>query len=146
MGANPHANGGILLRDLAMPDFQAYGVDVSRARGAVSAQDTWILGRFLRDVAKLNPHNFRIFGPDETQSNLLGAIFEKTNRQWGHLYGKYGRVYGAIGASFGFYAEMNISVRDGWKDIYLRAGMVFLIVMKRLSELLIRCLASMRSG
>jgi xylulose-5-phosphate/fructose-6-phosphate phosphoketolase len=81
MGANPHANGGILLRDLHMPDFRRHAVTVS-APGAVSAQDTLVLGEFLRDIVTLNPDNFRIFGPDETLSNLLGAVFEVTNRQW----------------------------------------------------------------
>jgi xylulose-5-phosphate/fructose-6-phosphate phosphoketolase len=83
MGANPHANGGILLRDLRMPDFHLHAVTVP-APGAVDAQDTMVLGKFLRDVAKLNAaeRNFRIFGPDETLSNLLGAVFEVTNRQW----------------------------------------------------------------
>ncbi|HQT89675.1 MAG TPA: phosphoketolase family protein [Acidiphilium sp.] len=83
MGANPHANGGILLHDLRMPDFRLHAVGVP-APGAVAAQDTLILGKFLRDTVKLNEptKNFRIFGPDETLSNILGAIFEVTNRQW----------------------------------------------------------------
>ena len=83
MGANPHANGGILLRDLRMPDFHDHAVSVP-SPGAVDGQDTVVLGRFLRDVAQLNKDhcNFRIFGPDETLSNLLGAVFEVTNRQW----------------------------------------------------------------
>ena len=83
MGANPHANGGALLRDLVMPDFRTHAVEV-RAPGGVMAQDTMVLGRFLRDVAALNatPRNFRIFGPDETLSNLLGAVFGATPRQW----------------------------------------------------------------
>src|SRR6185437_16230784 len=83
MGANLHANGGILLKDLRMPDFHDHAVHVP-SPGAVFGQDTMVLGKFLRDVAKLNhdKHNFRVFGPDETLSNLLGAIFETTNRQW----------------------------------------------------------------
>ena len=83
MGANPHANGGMLLRDLRMPDFHLHAVTVP-SPGAVDAQDTMVLGQFLRDVAKLNAaeRHFRIFGPDETLSNLLGAVFEVTNRQW----------------------------------------------------------------
>ena len=83
MGANPHANGGLLLRDLRMPDFRVHAVTVP-APGAVTAQDTLVLGEFLRDVATLNDskRNFRIFGPDETLSNLLGAVFEVTSRQW----------------------------------------------------------------
>lgn len=83
MGANPHTNGGLLLRDLAMPDFRTHAVKVS-SPGGILAQDTRILGKFLRDIAKMNQNerNFRIFGPDETLSNLLGAVFEVTNRQW----------------------------------------------------------------
>ena len=83
MGANPHANGGILLHDLRMPDFRDHAVHVP-SPGAVTGQDTMVLGKFLRDVATLNQErrNFRIFGPDETLSNLLGAVFEVTARQW----------------------------------------------------------------
>ena len=83
MGANPHANGGVLLRDLRMPDFRVHAVEVP-SPGAVTAQDTLVLGKFLRDVAVLNEaqRNFRIFGPDETLSNQLGAVFEVTSRQW----------------------------------------------------------------
>jgi xylulose-5-phosphate/fructose-6-phosphate phosphoketolase len=83
MGANPHTNGGLLLRDLRMPDFAVHAVTVP-APGAVDAQDTLVLGQFLRDVAKLNQEqrHFRLFGPDETVSNLLGAVFETTSRQW----------------------------------------------------------------
>ena len=83
MGANPHANGGLLLRDLIMPDFRSYAVNVP-SPGSVQAADTHVLGEFLRDVTKLNreQRNFRIFGPDETLSNRLNAVFEVTNRQW----------------------------------------------------------------
>jgi len=83
MGANPHANGGLLLRDLIMPDFRKYAVKVP-SPGSVNAADAHELGVFLRDVAKLNQEqrNFRIFGPDETLSNRLGAVFEVTKRQW----------------------------------------------------------------
>jgi xylulose-5-phosphate/fructose-6-phosphate phosphoketolase len=83
MGANPNANGGMLLRDLRMPDFTDYAVDVPKP-GTAGIGDTHVLGRFLRDVLKLNAEqrNFRIFGPDETMSNGLEAVFEVTNRQW----------------------------------------------------------------
>ncbi|MDR3691602.1 MAG: phosphoketolase family protein [Fimbriimonas sp.] len=83
MGSSPHTNGGSLLRDLHMPDFRDHAVDV-RSPGGVDAQDTLVLGTFLRDVVMLNQSraNFRIFGPDETLSNLLGAVFQSTNRQW----------------------------------------------------------------
>ena len=83
MGANPHANGGLLLRNLRMPDFQSYAVDVPTP-GIKGIGDTRVLGPFLRDVAQLNEEqrNFRVFGPDETMSNGLGALFEATDRQW----------------------------------------------------------------
>ena len=83
MGANPHANGGLLLRELQMPDFRQHALALP-APGAVQAQDTLVLGQFLREVVLANQaqRNFRIFGPDETQSNLLGAVFEATARQW----------------------------------------------------------------
>jgi xylulose-5-phosphate/fructose-6-phosphate phosphoketolase len=83
MGANPNANGGMLLRDLRMPDFTEYAADVAKP-GVPGIGDTHVLGRFLRDVLKLNgaQRNFRIFGPDETLSNGLEAVFETTNRQW----------------------------------------------------------------
>ena len=83
MGANPHANGGLLLRELRLPEFREYAVAVS-APGAGDAEDTRVLGRFLRDVIRLNqvPRNFRLFGPDETLSNRLDAVFEATERQW----------------------------------------------------------------
>src|SRR5579884_1917275 len=79
MGANPHANGGLLLRDLAMPDFRAYAVPVPRP-GTTTAEATRVVGAFLRDVIKMNPQNFRVMGPDETASNRLDALFEATDR------------------------------------------------------------------
>ena len=83
MGANPHANGGLLLRELRMPEFRDYAVAV-RSPGALDAEDTRVLGGFLRDVIRLNsePRSFRLFGPDETNSNRLNAVFEVTERQW----------------------------------------------------------------
>jgi xylulose-5-phosphate/fructose-6-phosphate phosphoketolase len=79
MGMNPHANGGLLLRDLRMPDFREYAVPVP-APGVETAEATRALGRMLRDTMKLNPDNFRVFGPDETASNRLNALFEVTER------------------------------------------------------------------
>ncbi|MBR6554951.1 MAG: phosphoketolase family protein [Clostridia bacterium] len=83
MGANPHANGGLLLRDLRLPDFREYGIDVP-APGGVEAQDMLVLGGYVRDVLDLNEKaaNFRVFGPDETMSNRLSKVFEVTNRNW----------------------------------------------------------------
>ncbi len=79
MGANPNANGGLLLRDLRMPDFRSYAIDVPKP-GNIVAESTRIMGNLLRDVIKLNPDNFRLMGPDETASNRLNAVFEVTDR------------------------------------------------------------------
>ncbi|HKX00242.1 MAG TPA: phosphoketolase family protein [Bryobacteraceae bacterium] len=81
MGANPHANGGILLKDLRMPDFRAYAIEVPKP-GVKPAESTRVLGNMLRDIVKMNQDagNFRVFGPDETASNRLGAVFEVTDR------------------------------------------------------------------
>ena len=79
MGANPHANGGILMRDLRLPDFRKYTVEVQKP-GSVEAEATRVQGQFLRDVLKLNDNNFRIFGPDETASNRWNAVFEVDKR------------------------------------------------------------------
>ena len=83
MGANPHANGGKLLKDLRMPDFREYGVDLPFP-GNVEAQDMKVLGTFVRDIYKLNQDakNFRSFGPDETSSNRLNPLFDVDNRSW----------------------------------------------------------------
>ena len=81
MSANPHANGGELLRDLRLPDFRDYAIAVARP-GTTTSEATRVLGGYLRDVIKMNPDNFRIVGPDETESNRLSAVFEATNRTW----------------------------------------------------------------
>lgn len=83
MGANPHANGGLLLENLRLPDFREYAVQVARP-GAETAEATRVLGVFFRDVMKLNlaAKNFRIFGPDETASNRLDAVYEVTDKVW----------------------------------------------------------------
>ena len=83
MGANPHANGGLLLKDLKMPDFRDYAVDVPKP-GQLVAEATRVMGAFLRDIMKLNMdrRNFRVMGPDETASNRLGSLFDVTNKTW----------------------------------------------------------------
>ncbi|HEX9880742.1 MAG TPA: phosphoketolase family protein, partial [Candidatus Binatia bacterium] len=83
MGANPHANGGVLLKELRMPDFHSYAVAVPQP-ATVTAEGTRVLGGFLRDIMKQNAEykNFRVFSPDETASNRLGALFEVTDRSW----------------------------------------------------------------
>jgi xylulose-5-phosphate/fructose-6-phosphate phosphoketolase len=81
MGANPHANGGLLLRELRLPDFRDYAVDVPEP-GASTSEATRVLGAWLRDVIRDNPVNFRLFGPDETESNRLGDVYEVTDKQF----------------------------------------------------------------
>jgi xylulose-5-phosphate/fructose-6-phosphate phosphoketolase len=81
MSANPHANGGTLLRDLVLPDFRAYAVEVPQP-AATTSEATRVLGRWLADVVRANPGTFRLFGPDETLSNRLGDVFAATERQW----------------------------------------------------------------
>lgn len=83
MGVNPHTNGGLLLKELKMPDFRDYSVNVPKP-GQVSAEPTRVMGTFLRDIMKLNSEtrNFRVMGPDETASNRLTALFEVTDRTW----------------------------------------------------------------
>jgi xylulose-5-phosphate/fructose-6-phosphate phosphoketolase len=83
MSANPHGNGGALMRPLRLPDFRAYAVPILQP-GAADSEPTRILGTFLRDVLRENApeRNFRVFGPDETASNRLGAVFEATDRAW----------------------------------------------------------------
>ena len=121
MGANPHANGGLLLRDLRMPDFRDYALKVPTP-GAVNGQDTMVLGKFLRDVAKLNEDqkNFRVFGPDETLSNLLGAVFEETNRQWDARTDKNDEFLAPAGRVLDSMLSEHQS--EGWLEGYLLTG------------------------
>jgi len=120
MGANPHANGGMLLRDLVMPDFRNYAVNVE-APGSVQAADTHELGVFLRDVAKLNreQRNFRIFGPDETLSNRLTAVFEVTNRQWDARVQDNDEFLALDGRVMEMLSEHQC---EGWLEGYLLTG------------------------
>jgi len=120
MGANPHANGGLLLRDLVMPDFRSYAVSVAKP-GTQNAEATRVLGGFLRDVMKLNAEskNFRVFGPDETASNRLEALYEVTEKQWmeptlaidEHL-SRHGRVL----------EMLSEHMCQGWLEGYLLTG------------------------
>ena len=81
MGKNPNANGGILLKELKVPNIDNYAVNVEKP-GAIEKEDMRVLGMFVRDIVKENPNNFRVFGPDETMSNRLSHVFEATNRSW----------------------------------------------------------------
>jgi len=120
MGANPHANGGRLLRDLRMPDFRDYAQKVPEP-GSGGPGDTHVLGRFLRDVAKLNDgeKNFRIFGPDETLSNGLEAVFEVTNRQWDTTTVKDDEFLAPTGRVMEMLSEHQC---EGWLEGYLLTG------------------------
>ena len=119
MGSNPHANGGLLLRDLVMPDFHDHAVTVP-SPGANESQDTMVLGKFLRDVEKLNPNNFRVFGPDETLSNLLGAVFEVSNRQWDAREVKNDEFLAPAGRVLD--SMLSEHQCEGWLEGYLLTG------------------------
>jgi len=120
MGANPHANGGLLLQDLIMPDFRKYEVKVP-SPGAVQAADAHELGVFLRDLIMLNQEqrNFRIFGPDETLSNRLNAVFEVTNRQWEAKTKKNDEFLAPEGRVMEVLSEHQC---EGWLEGYLLTG------------------------
>ena len=120
MGANPNANGGILLRDLRMPDFRDYGIAVP-SPGSPGPGDTHVLGRFLRDVEKANAEqrNFRIFGPDETLSNGLEAVFEATNRQWEAATQPNDEFLAPAGRVMEMLSEHQC---EGWLEGYLLTG------------------------
>lgn len=121
MGANPHANGGILLRDLRMPNFYDYAVKITQP-GQVNEESTRILGCFLRDIMKLNQnsHNFRIFGPDETASNRLDSLFEVTGRAFdGKIYSSDDEHLSRDGRVLEVLSE---HLCQGWLEGYLLTG------------------------
>jgi xylulose-5-phosphate/fructose-6-phosphate phosphoketolase len=120
MGANPHANGGLLMSELIMPDFKEYAVDVP-IPGSKEAADTLVLGEFLRDIIKVNEpkRNFRIFGPDETLSNKLDHVFEATNRQWEGGIEKNDQYLNADGRVMEVLSEHQC---EGWLEGYLLTG------------------------
>jgi xylulose-5-phosphate/fructose-6-phosphate phosphoketolase len=121
MSANPHANGGLLCRPLVMPDFRDYAIPLDRPGGS-ETETTFVLGQFLRDIMRKNPDNFRVFGPDETASNRLEALYEVTGKTWleelrpedadgGHLC-RDGRVMEML-------SEHTL---EGWTEGYLLTG------------------------
>jgi xylulose-5-phosphate/fructose-6-phosphate phosphoketolase len=120
MGANPNANGGLLLRDLHLPDYGDYAVNVP-APGAVEASDMQVAGRFLRDVLRLNeaPRTFRVFGPDETMSNKLEAVFEATDRQWDAATADNDEFLARSGGVLEMLSEHQC---QGWLEGYLLTG------------------------
>ena len=119
MGSNPHANGGLLLEELKMPDFKKYAIDIPYP-GSIKKSDMTELGKFVRDIISLNKKNFRVFGPDETMSNKLSCIFEKTNRRWidkkiktDEFLSKDGRVLDSM---------LSEHMCEGWLEGYLLTG------------------------
>jgi xylulose-5-phosphate/fructose-6-phosphate phosphoketolase len=121
MGANPHANGGLLLRDLRMPDFRDFAVDVP-THGAMGSGDTRALGPFLSEVVASNQdlRNFRVFGPDETVSNGLGALLEATSRQWDAAIGPGDERLAASGRVID--SMLSEHQCEGWLEGYLLTG------------------------
>jgi xylulose-5-phosphate/fructose-6-phosphate phosphoketolase len=120
MSDNPHANGGLLMKDLRLPDFRDYGVQVP-SPGASIAESTRVLGRWLTDVIRLNPTNFRIFGPDETASNRLQAVFDATAKQWNAEF--FGPEVDEHLARMGRVVEMLSEHQcQGWLEGYLLTG------------------------
>ena len=120
MSANPHANGGLLLRDLKLPDFRAYAVPVP-APGAVSAEASRVAGALLRDVVKLNmpTRNFRLFSPDETASNRLGAVFDVTDRMF---TGEILRTDTELSSEGRVMEVLSEHLCQGWLEGYLLTG------------------------
>ncbi|MGO7373263.1 phosphoketolase [Rhizobium ruizarguesonis] len=120
MGANPHANGGLLRRELDVPDIRDYAVDIGK-RGSAMVQSTEILGHYLRDTMKRNAEaaNFRIFGPDETESNRLGSVFEVTDRVWMESIEPYDVHLSRDGRVMEVLSE---HLCQGWLEGYLLTG------------------------
>ncbi|CAN7314854.1 phosphoketolase family protein [Rhizobium leguminosarum] len=120
MGATPYANGGRMRKELQLPDIRDHAVSID-VRGASQVQSTEILGRYLRDVMRLNAEakNFRIFGPDETESNRLGAVFEQTDRVWMQEIEDYDVHLGRDGRVMEVLSE---HLCQGWLEGYLLTG------------------------
>jgi len=120
MGANPNANGGQLMHELRLPDFRDYAIKVA-SPGADGEGDTYVCGRFLRDIIKENQdkRNFRIFGPDETVSNRLDAIFEASNRQWLAPIAEHDEFLAPEGSVMEMLSEHQC---EGWLEGYLLTG------------------------
>jgi xylulose-5-phosphate/fructose-6-phosphate phosphoketolase len=118
MSANPHTNGGLLLRPLEMPDFRDYAVPVE-APGASTSEPTKVLGQLLRDIIRRNPSTFRIMGPDETASNRLQAVFETTDRTWLDAHSDADDHLGPDGRVMEVLSE---HLCQGWLEGYLLTG------------------------
>lgn len=121
MGANPHANGGLLRKSLRLPDFEHYAVTVERP-GAIEVGPTQILGQFLRDTARANPHNFRVFSPDENASNRLTALYEVTKKTWLGEYFPEDADGGELAPDGRVMEMLSEHTLEGWLEGYLLTG------------------------
>jgi xylulose-5-phosphate/fructose-6-phosphate phosphoketolase len=121
MSANPHANGGLLRKALRMPDFRDYAIEVKQA-GKTAAENTRPLGRFLRDILRENSNNFRVFGPDETTSNKLDAVYEASKKLWLADYLPEDADGGELGPDGRVLEMLSEHTLEGWLEGYLLTG------------------------
>ncbi|MGG6268260.1 phosphoketolase family protein [Leptolyngbya sp. AN03gr2] len=121
MSANPHANGGLLRRSLKMPNFRDYGIEIPKP-GQLEVENTKPLGQFLRDVMKMNPNNFRVFGPDETTSNKLNAIYEVSKKFWIADYLPEDEDGGELSPDGRVMEMLSEHTLEGWLEGYLLTG------------------------
>ena len=121
MSANPHANGGLLRKALRIPDFRDYAIEV-KVPGTEEAENTRPLGRFLRDIMRLNPHNFRVFGPDETTSNKLDAVYEVSKKLWLADYLPEDADGGELSPDGRVMEILSEHTLEGWLEGYLLTG------------------------
>jgi len=121
MSANPHANGGLLRRALRLPDFRSYGVQLEKP-GQISAENTRPLGRFLRDIVRQNPNNFRVFGPDENTSNKLDAIYEVSKKLWLSEFLPEDLDGGELSPDGRVLEMLSEHTLEGWHEGYLLTG------------------------
>jgi xylulose-5-phosphate/fructose-6-phosphate phosphoketolase len=121
MGANPHANGGLLRKPLSLPDFHAYAVE-TRQPGRIEVSPTHVLGQFLRDVVRKNPHNFRVFSPDENASNRLAAIYEASKKTWLGEYLPEDADGGELAPDGRVMEMLSEHTLEGWLEGYVLTG------------------------
>ena len=121
MSANPHANGGLLRKALCLPDFRDYAIQVEKP-GQTAAENTRPLGRFLRDIMRQNPSNFRVFGPDENSSNKLDAIYEVSKKLWLADYRPEDADGGELSADGRVLEMLSEHTLEGWYEGYLLTG------------------------
>jgi xylulose-5-phosphate/fructose-6-phosphate phosphoketolase len=121
MGANPHANGGLLRKALSLPEYQAYAVE-TRKPGVIEVGPTHVLGQFLRDVARRNPRNFRVFSPDENASNRLAVVYEVTKKTWLGEYLPEDADGGELAPDGRVMEMLSEHTLEGWLEGYVLTG------------------------